>query len=228
MKRFLNILFLIGTITLGFNGCSPDVDDSDAPQITFGGGNPMYVKLHTPYKDSLVYFNDASGIESAWNDTTAYDPTHIGRYTVLYYARDAKGNVGSAGRDFVVRIEGSTLKGRWNGTQTSPWPSGTVSNYYDSLVDPATQAVYLTRLVPGSPVKIELKGMTGDSLYIPSQVLSYTDTSQTIIRGSGKVANDGTVFHVEYLILTIHNLLTDTVKGRLDFMEHITENDTVN
>ncbi|PKP23843.1 MAG: hypothetical protein CVU06_06210 [Bacteroidetes bacterium HGW-Bacteroidetes-22] len=228
MKRFFNILFLIGTITLVFNGCSPDVDDSEAPEIYFDGGNPMYVKLHTPYKDSLVYFDDVSGIESIWNDTTSYDPSHIGRYKVLYYARDTKGNVGSASRDFVVRIEGSTLKGRWNGTHTTPWPSGTAVNYYDSLVEPATLAVYLSRLIPGSPVKVELKSLTGDTLYIPSQVLSFTDSSQTLISGSGKVSSDGTAFHINYLLLTVHNLLTDTVNGRLDFSEHVVVSDSVN
>lgn len=218
MKRFFYFFMLIFSAPVIISSCAPDVDDSLAPTIVFAGGNPMYVKLHTHYKDSLVYFNDANGVARVWNDTSNYNPEHIGRYDVHYYAEDAAGNVGTATRAFVVRIEGFTLKGRWSGTKTQPLPGGTTVDFVDSLVNPLAGVVYLSRLIPGTHVKMELKGSMGDTLYIPSQVVAFTDTSQTSIKGSGKVTGDGKSFRVDYLLLTLHNAITDTTAGQLDFL----------
>lgn len=227
MKRFFYFFMLTGSALFFFSNCSPDVDDNTAPTIVFGGGNPMYVSLHTPYKDSLVYFSDNSGIAKVWNDTTEYNPEHIGRYSVKYYAEDSYGNVSSATRVFVVRIEGTTLSGRWDGTRTEPWPGGTAVDYTDSLVSPASQAVYLSAFVPGTTVRIEMKNATGDTLYLPSQVVAFNDTSQTLVKGSGLVTGDGSAFTVDYSFITISTHLSDTIRGHLDFQVHAEASDTL-
>lgn len=227
MKRFSYSLGLIFLALAILGACSPEADDTTHPTIQFTGGNPMYVKLGTPYKDSLVYFNDASGIATVWNDTTAYNPWHVGKYPVIYYAQDAYGNQTSATRYFVVRIEGSNLTGPWNGTRTEPWPGGEAQPYTDSLVNPYTQSVALSRFIPSKNIKIEMKNETGDTLSIPTQVVAYTDTSQTLLKGNGVVAGDGSTFWVNYVFITIGLNGNDTVFGRLDFMNHLPSSDTL-
>jgi len=227
MKRFFYFFVLIGTSVFFISSCTPDVDDDSSPSIVFAGGNPMYVSLHTPYKDSLVYFSDDTGVTSVWNDTSEYNPEYIGRYNVIYYAEDGYGNVSSATRVFVVRIEGSTLEGRWYGTRTEPWPGGTPVDYTDSLVNPLSQSVSLSELFSGAKVKLEMKNATGDTLNISSQVVAFTDTSQTLVKGSGIVSGDGTTFTVDYSFITISTNLTDTIRGHLDFQVHVQANDTV-
>jgi hypothetical protein len=226
MKPFFSGLMMTILAAVFFTACSPDSDDTTNPSIQFTGGNTLYVKLGTPYKDSLVYFNDASGIARVWNDTSLYDPNHVGSYPVIYYAEDAYGNQSSATRYFVVRIEGTTLAGLWEGTRTEPWPGGTPQPFVDSLVEPATKSFSLSRLLPGINIKMEMKNATGDTLNIPSQVVAFTDTSQTIVRGSGIVATDGASLVVDYRFVTIFASSSDTINGRLEFLTHTNTSDT--
>lgn len=213
LLAFTSMVFLLLSV-----GCNPGEDDTTAPSIYLYGTNPTYVKLFTPYVDTLITITDASGILETSVDTSAYNGDSTGVYVVTYHAKDTEGNTSSATRTYVVRIEGSTLAGKYKVLRTQPYPNGDTLTYAEQLTLPETKGIYSPTFANhlASKIKIEMANKTGDTLEITKQVASFTPTSITYISASGVATHTASSFYMDYTIIHDYSdIADDTIKGRL-------------
>lgn len=220
MKKLLHFLLACTSLVvlLSTQSCNPGEDDNTAPTIYLYGSNPTYVKLFTPYTDTLISITDASGVLETSVDTSAYNGDSTGVYIVTYHAKDTEGNTSSATRTFIVRIEGSTLAGKYKVLRTQPYPSDDTLTYFEQLTLPETKGIYSPTFANQllAKVKIELSNKTGDTLKITRQVVSFTPTSITYVNASGVASHTASSFYLDYTIINDNSdIIDDTIKGRL-------------
>ncbi|HAL65993.1 MAG: Uncharacterized protein XD81_0140 [Bacteroidetes bacterium 38_7] len=213
MKRLLISCFSLGLLIILFlSSCVDEVKDDTEPFITIVGSNPAYIRLNSAFRDSGIIVTDNYGVFKMWIDTSELNTREAGRYKVYYFAEDFNNNVAKAERTVIVRIEGSNLTGEWQGERISPYPSGLVVPFVDSLYDPGIRHIYFKQIggLYPSIIKADLLGSLGDTLAIRKQIVSITDTSTTYFSASGTIAHNGKSFQLFYHLITETTTSLDT------------------
>lgn len=217
-SRGLSLLFILA---ISLSSCVKEVEDNAKPYIIVLGANPTYVRLNGTFQDTGVMVTDNYGVFKVWSDTSQLNLNQAGRYKVLYYAEDFAGNVGTAERTVIVRIEGANLKGKWNGTRTFPYPGGPQTVFSDSLVKPSTRKIYFTNFggIYPAEVRADILGALGDTLAIAKQILYTQDSSTYYVSGLGTIAHDGKSFTIYYHLIQINPSGSDTLPGEIKYFK---------
>lgn len=213
-------MILLLFIVFGTTSCLKEVEDNAKPYIIILGANPTYVRLNGTFKDTGIMVTDNYGVFKVWTDTSQLNLKEAGRYKVLYYAEDFSGNISTAERTVIVRIEGSNLKGKWNGTRTFPYPGGLQETFNDSLIKPATRRIYFTHFGGLHPTEIraDILGALGDTLAIGKQILYTEDSITYYVSGAGSIAHNGKSFRIYYYLIKINPSGSDTLPGELQYL----------
>ncbi|MGC8864786.1 MAG: immunoglobulin-like domain-containing protein [Bacteroidales bacterium] len=215
------VLLLLLALSISTTSCVKEVEDNAKPYIIVLGANPTYVRLNGTFQDTGVMVTDNYGVFKVWSDTSQLNLKQAGRYKVLYYAEDFAGNVGTAERTVIVRIEGANLKGTWNGTRTFPYPSGQQTSFSDSLVKPSTRKIYFTNFggIYPAEIRADILGALGDTLALAKQILYTQDSSTFYLSGLGTIAHDGQSFTIYYHLIQINPSGSDTLAGEIKYLK---------
>jgi hypothetical protein len=214
-------LILLMALMVGTSSCVKEVEDNAKPYIIVLGANPTYIRLNSSFKDTGIMVTDNYGVFKVWSDTSQLNLKQAGRYKILYYAEDFSGNVASAERTVIVRIEGANLKGNWNGTRTFPYPGGQSQAFSDSLIKPSTRRIYFTNFggLHSAEIRADLLGALGDTLAIGKQILYTQDSNTYYISGAGTIAHDGKSFNVYFYLINVYPSGSDTLPGELQYFK---------
>lgn len=162
--------------TLLFTGCSKE--DTTAPVITLIGDADIDHILNSAYTDQGATAEDDEDGDltaSITANVSIVNENQTGNYTITYEVSDAAGNVGTATRDVRVYNEAENLAGNYSGTDISPFPGGTTTNYSEvvSVSSTVNKRILVTKFgnyVNGS-VYMDVN-FTTNSITIPTQVVT--------------------------------------------------------
>ncbi len=190
MKKQILSLTTIALLSLSVlnTGCKKTASDTTKPVITIVGSNPYYIQKSTIWSDpGATASDDVDGTIVASPSGVVTTGT-TGPCTITYTAKDKAGNTATATRTVnVVDVDGYYA----NVVDESPYPTGTLSNYNETmhLVADGSGKVNLTTFGDYVNGSVYFNLTSPSTLTVPSQtVVCGNPAASRTFSGTGTVS----------------------------------------